>query len=57
MILIGGVLIALAWVFIMETYRGRPSTSGMTSFVLTFVNPIVAILIMLAAWVIRARIQ
>lgn len=52
MTLLAGIIIAIAWFLLMETYRGRPSTSGRTSFVLTFVNPIVGILIMLAAWLL-----
>jgi hypothetical protein len=55
MILGGGVFIALVWFFLMEVYRGRPTTSGNVSFILKFINPIVAIAIMLGAWFIHLQ--
>ncbi len=53
MILSAGFVLAVAWFFLMEVYRGRPSTSGRVSFILTFVNPIVTILICLTAVLIH----
>ncbi len=39
------VIIGIIWFSGMEYFRGRPSTSSTVSFVLSFVNPIVAIMI------------
>lgn len=55
MILGAGAVSAVAWFLLMEVYRGLPATSGNTSFILKFVNPIVAILICIAALLIYLK--
>jgi arginine exporter protein ArgO len=57
MILLAGAVVSIIWLFIMEFYRGRLSRSGTVSLLLQFINPIVAILILIAAVILHFKMK